>query len=332
MNGADSPAAPVLYRGKAKTVYGTDRPDRVLVRFRDDITAGNGQKRAEISGKGELNSRISALLFSELERAGVATHYVADGGPAALLCRLVQILPLEVVVRNRAAGSLSARLGLPEGEVLPEPIVEFYYKRDDLGDPLVNRDHIRILGIASDAVLERIEAIARRANEVLAERFARAGLTLVDIKLEFGLAGDELLVADEISPDTMRVWDADSGERLDKDRFRRDLGGVREGYETILRRLEGTVSSVAVFTVCVRVFPKEGMLDPQGRAVRDGLHTLGFPGVRDVRVGKAIRLDVVAPSAAAARDQAEDMARRVLANPVIEQFTVEAVLPQGGSR
>ncbi|HEY8418555.1 MAG TPA: phosphoribosylaminoimidazolesuccinocarboxamide synthase [Limnochordales bacterium] len=370
MNGAGSSRGPVLYRGKAKTVYGTERADRVLVFFRDDITAGNGRKRAEMPGKGVLNSRISALLFAELERAGVATHFVAEAEPGAFLARKVEIVPLEVVVRNRAAGSLSQRLGLPEGQPLPRPVVEHYYKRDDLGDPLVNRDHIRALGIAADHVVDQMEAVARRVNEVLVARFARAGLILVDFKLEFGLADGDLLVADEISPDTMRVWDAATGQRLDKDRFRRDWGGVLEGYEEIWRRLsasqkdagaaaaggaagaagaagggDGATAGDAVrvterssspaagtFAVWVRIMPKEGMLDPQGKAVREGLHTLGFGGVGDVRVGKAVRLVVAAPSAAAARDQAEAMARRLLANPIVEDFAVESVVPGEAAR
>ncbi|HEY8497462.1 MAG TPA: phosphoribosylaminoimidazolesuccinocarboxamide synthase [Limnochordales bacterium] len=378
MSEARSPAGPILYRGKAKTIYGTDRPDQVLIFFRDDITAGNGRKRAEIPGKGMLNSRISALLFAELERAGVATHFLEEREPGVLLARAVRIVPLEVVVRNRAAGSLSQRLGLPEGEPLPRPVVEHYYKRDDLGDPLVNRDHIRALGIASDDVIDRMEAVARRVNEILIARFARAGLLLVDFKLEFGLVGDELLVADELSPDTMRVWDAKSGHRLDKDRFRRDWGGVREGYEEIWRRLQesqvenctapgspaaavraaatlatcapaatpaagapdatpaGTAGSkssgTGTFSVWVRIMPKEGMLDPQGRAVRDGLRALGFPGVADVRVGKMVRLRLAAASEAAARKDARAMAHRLLANPIIEEFAIDGVVPGEGSR
>jgi len=371
MNRAGWSRGPVLYQGKAKTVYGTERADRVLILFRDDITAGNGRKRAEIPGKGVLNCRISALLFAELERAGIATHFVAETEPGALLAHKVEIVPLEVVVRNLAAGSLSQRLGLPEGQPLFRPVVEYYYKRDDLGDPLVNRDHIRALGFATDDVVDQMEAVARRANEVMVARFARAGLILVDFKLEFGLAGEQLLVADEISPDTMRVWDETTGRRLDKDRFRRDWGDVLEGYEEIWRRLgesqpdagapagagTGTTGEPAAavgagggpeeaaatsgrsaapasgtFTVWVRIMPKEGMLDPQGKAVRDGLHALGFAGVGDVRVGKAVRLAVAAPSAAAARDQAKAMARRLLANPIVEEFAVETVVPGEGAR
>lgn len=236
-----SEAAPVLgkllYRGKAKSVYATDRPDQVIVHFRDDATAFDGQKRAEIPGKGAINNRISALLFRELERAGIATHFLEQLGPVTTLARAVRIIPLEVVVRNKVAGSLARRLGLPEGRPLARPIVELYYKRDDLGDPMVNRDHVRALGLAPDEVVDRMVAVAREANDVLVRRFARAGLELVDMKLEFGTVGHELVVADEISPDTTRVWDAATGARLDKDRFRRDLGNVIESYTEVARRL-----------------------------------------------------------------------------------------------
>ncbi|OUM99675.1 MAG: hypothetical protein BAA04_03630 [Firmicutes bacterium ZCTH02-B6] len=346
MCGEGATAGSILHQGKAKTVYATDRADQVLIVFRDDITAGNGQKRAEIPGKGSLTSRISALLFRELERAGVATHFLEERGPAGLLARAARIVPLEVVVRNRAAGSLSQRLGLPEGEPLPRPIVEHYYKRDDLGDPLVNRDHIRALGLASDDVVDRMEAIALRVNDILTARLAAARLVLVDFKLEFGLAGDALVVADELSPDTMRVWDAESGRRLDKDRFRRDWGGVLEGYEEIWQRLSESpftgnaacgagadeTGAPRTFTTWVRIMPKEGMLDPQGKAVRDGLRALGFTGVADVRVGKMVQLVLTATSEAQARDDARSMAKRLLANPVIEDFSVHVASPGEGSR
>src|SRR5690606_9745687 len=240
VNGAAPVRGELLYRGKAKSVYATDQPDLVIIHFRDDATDFDGRKRAEIPGKGAINNRISALLFAELARSGIATHFIRQLGPDTTLARAVRIIPLEVVVRNKVAGSLARRLGLPEGQPLARPVLEHYYKRDDLGDPLVNRDHIRALDIAPDEVVDRMEALARAANAVLVQRLARAGLELVDMKLEFGWAGEALLVADEISPDTTRVWDAATGARLDKDRFRRDLGPVLEGYQEILRRLEAS--------------------------------------------------------------------------------------------
>ncbi|MBO8141647.1 MAG: phosphoribosylaminoimidazolesuccinocarboxamide synthase [Firmicutes bacterium] len=344
----------LIRRGKAKSIYATSRPDQVIVQFRDDLTAFNGRKRAEVRGKGTLNSRISALLFLELERSGVPTHFVQELGPGLILARRAEIVPLEIVVRNQVAGSLSRRLGLPEGRPLPQPVIEHYYKRDDLGDPILNRDHIRVLGLAADSVVDEMEELARRANQALLSRFARAGIELVDLKLEFGLVGGQLVVADELSPDTLRAWDAASGERLDKDRFRRDLGPVLEGYETILSRLEAGSDAggpgaggqqaenaggkaqkaardseedrlPARWAVEVRIMPKEGMLDPQGKAVGEGLRAMGYGEVEDVRVGKSMALALKLADPAFARQRTEEMCRRLLANPVVEEFEISSV-------
>lgn len=226
-----------IYSGKAKTVYGTGDPALVVIEYRDDVTAGNGARRGRIPGKGACNNRISAHLFSVLERAGIATHFVAAVDDRRQLTRKVAVVPLEVVVRNAAAGSLSRRLGLAEGTPLPSPVVELYYKSDALGDPLVNRSHVAALGLVPPEVLDQLEAMALAVNAVLVPHLAAAGLRLVDCKLEFGWAGGRLLVADEISPDTCRLWDAATGDRLDKDRFRRGLGGEAEAYREVLRRL-----------------------------------------------------------------------------------------------
>jgi phosphoribosylaminoimidazole-succinocarboxamide synthase len=228
-----------LYEGKAKIVYATDRPDRIVQFFKDDATAFNALKRGSIAGKGVVNNHVSAALFALLERRGVPTHYLATLSDREMLCRRLDIIRIEVIVRNVVAGSLAKRTGLPEGATIPEPVLELYYKSDPLGDPMINEDHVRMLELASAGELARIRRTALRVNTVLRPHLARRGLTLVDFKLEFGRAGRRLVLGDEISPDTCRLWDAKTGERLDKDRFRRDLGGVEDAYQEVYRRIVG---------------------------------------------------------------------------------------------
>lgn len=226
-----------LYEGKAKIVYTTDNPSELRMHFKDDLTAFNGQKHDQMAGKGYYNAQITTVLMSYLKERGVPTHYIRSLDDTDLLVRRLDMVPLEVVVRNIAAGSLAKRLGLDEGAVLSQPVFELYYKNDALGDPLVNRSHVRAMGWAKDVVVDRMLTLARQINTLLQERFAAAGLVLVDFKLEFGLDGDEVVLGDEITPDTCRLWDAGTQERLDKDRFRRDLGGVMEAYQEVYRRL-----------------------------------------------------------------------------------------------
>jgi phosphoribosylaminoimidazole-succinocarboxamide synthase len=227
-----------LYEGKAKKIYRTSLPDRYWVEYKDDATAFNGEKRGKIVGKGELNNRITAIFFTLLKEKGIDNHFVQLLSDNEQLVRKVEIIPLEVVVRNIAAGSLAKRLGMEEGTLLPQPVVEFYYKDDALGDPLVNHSHIKVLGVASDDDLARLEELGLRVNEVLQEYLRERNVILVDFKLEFGRTPEgEILLADEISPDTCRFWDAVTKEKLDKDRFRRDLGNVEEAYQEMLRRL-----------------------------------------------------------------------------------------------
>ncbi|MBX5467775.1 MAG: phosphoribosylaminoimidazolesuccinocarboxamide synthase [Firmicutes bacterium] len=227
----------LLYEGKAKKVYVGDRPDELWVEFKDDATAFNGQKRGQIADKGIVNSQVSARLFTVLEQAGVPTHYLGTVDERTLRVRRLRMIPLEVVVRNRVAGSLHQRTGLAEGTALKEPVVELYYKNDALGDPLLNDDHVRALELAPPAVVEALRSEARRINQVLSRFFADRGLILVDFKLEFGWDQDRLCLGDEISPDTCRLWDQATLEKLDKDRFRRDLGGVAEAYRQVLARV-----------------------------------------------------------------------------------------------
>ena len=232
------------YEGKAKRVYRTNDPDVCLIEFTDAATAFNGERRGRIDEKGSINCATSALLFELLETEGVRTHLVERVSQTELLARNVDIVPLEVIVRNIAAGSFTKRLGVAEGTVLKRPIVEFSYKRDDLGDPLLTRSYIDVLDIAPMELVDELEASALRVNDVLRAHFAERGITLVDFKLEYGTTTDgELLLADEISPDTCRFWDAETGEKLDKDLFRHDLGDATAGYTQLLGRLEAGVTA-----------------------------------------------------------------------------------------
>ena len=229
----------MLYEGKAKQVFLTDDPDMILIHYKDAATAFNNIKKATIENKGVLNNAISTLIFEELHKAGIKTHYVRTLNEREQLCRRVEIIPLEVIVRNIAAGSFSKRYGVEEGIVFDEPTIEFSYKNDDLGDPLINDYHAVALGLVTYEELDRIYRMAARINEVLKALFAKMNINLVDFKVEFGRTSDgEIILADEVSPDTCRLWDMTTNERLDKDRFRRDLGRVREAYEEILTRLK----------------------------------------------------------------------------------------------
>ena len=226
-----------LYEGKAKKVFLTDDPDVVLVSYKDDATAFNGIKKGQIKDKGIVNNICSNHLFRLLESKGIPTHYIEQINERETYVKKVQIVPLEVIVRNIAAGSMSKRLGIPEGKVLAKPVVEFSYKCDELGDPLINDDHAIAMELATPEEIETIKVMALKVNDILKEYFAEIGVTLVDFKLEFGRFKGGIVLADEISPDTCRFWDSKTGEKLDKDRFRRDLDDVDKGYREIKKRM-----------------------------------------------------------------------------------------------
>jgi phosphoribosylaminoimidazole-succinocarboxamide synthase len=227
-----------LYEGKAKKVFATTDPDLVIIHYKDDATAFNGEKKGQIEDKGVMNNRITSILFSHLSKAGIPTHFVEQLNDRNMLCKKVHIIPLEVIVRNVAAGSMSKRLGVPEGTALKTTVYEISYKNDALGDPLINDYHAVAIGLATFAELEEIYRLAGRINESLKTFFLERGIRLIDFKLEFGRTSQgELVLADEISPDTCRFWDAQTNEKLDKDRFRRDLGNVKEAYVEILSRI-----------------------------------------------------------------------------------------------
>ena len=232
----------MLYEGKAKQVFKTEDPNVIIMHYKDDATAFNGIKKASIGKKGLLNNKITTMIYKELIKRGIPTHYIETINEREQLCKKVTIFPLEVIVRNIIAGSMSKRLGIPEGTKPSNTIYEICYKNDELGDPMINDHHAVALGAATYDELEQIYDLTRRVNEALKDIFTSANITLVDFKIEFGKTADgEIVLADEISPDTCRLWDSKTNEKLDKDRFRRDLGNVIEAYEEIDRRLSSVL-------------------------------------------------------------------------------------------
>jgi phosphoribosylaminoimidazole-succinocarboxamide synthase len=228
-----------IYEGKAKKVFATDNPDCVIVSYKDDATAFNGLKRGTIVGKGAVNNAVSNHLFKLLESKGVPTHFVEQLNDRDTIVKKVQIVPVEVIVRNIAAGSLSKRLGIPEGTKMACTVLEYSYKNDELGDPMINDWHIAAMKLATPEEMAKIAGYSFRINDILSAYLKESNIELIDFKLEFGRYHGEIILADEISPDTCRFWDSRTGKKLDKDRFRRDLDGVEEAYQEILQRLMG---------------------------------------------------------------------------------------------
>ena len=229
-----------IYEGKAKKVFKTSNPDLFIVEYKDDATAFNGAKKGTITGKGVINNKMSNIMFKLLEQNGVKTHFVEELSDRETLVKAVKIVPLEIIIRNIAAGSFSKRYGVEEGVLLKNPTLEFSFKNDELNDPLINNSHITALGIAAEDELKQISDMAYKVNDVMKKFFANIGIKLVDFKIEAGKFHDKIILADEISPDTCRFWDADTNAKLDKDRFRRDLGGVEEAYQEIFARIKNS--------------------------------------------------------------------------------------------
>jgi len=229
----------MIYEGKAKKVYTTENSDFVVIHYKDDATALNGLKKGTIIDKGVMNNKITSMLFEMLEANGIPTHFEKVLNDRDQLCKRVQIVPLEVIVRNVAAGSLAKRLGVAEGTKLNCTVLEFCYKNDELGDPMLNDYHILSINLATKEEIEKLSSMALKINEILKDYFKKLNIDLIDFKLEFGRFKGEIVLADEISPDTCRFWDAVTGEKLDKDRFRRDLGNVEDAYKEILSRIGG---------------------------------------------------------------------------------------------
>ena len=228
-----------LYEGKAKKVYATENSDYVIVDYKDDATAFNGLKKGTIAGKGVVNNRVSNHMFKMLEKEGIKTHFVEEISDRETVVKHVEIVPVEVIVRNIAAGSLSKRLGIPEGRKLKATVLEYSYKSDELGDPMINDYHIAAMELATKEEMATIADYSFRVNDIMTKYLSQFDIELIDFKLEFGRFHGEIVLADEISPDTCRFWDSKTGEKLDKDRFRRDLGGVEAAYEEVLKRLMG---------------------------------------------------------------------------------------------
>ena len=229
----------MIYEGKAKRVYKTSDQDIAWIEYKDDATAFDGKKKGTIMGKGELNNKISTIFFNLLAEKGIPSHFIEMKSDTEQIVKILKIIPVEVVVRNIVAGSLAKRLGMPEGTPLKKTVLEWYYKDDNLGDPMINDYHIAALDLATKEQMDYIAETALKVNQVLLDYLAGKKVDLVDFKLEFGIHNGTVLLGDEISPDTCRFWDSDTKEKLDKDRFRRDLGGVEDAYKEILKRLQG---------------------------------------------------------------------------------------------
>ena len=231
----------ILYEGKSKIIYQGEDDDSYIIKFKDTATAFNGIKKEELPDKGSINAEISNLLYEYLERNGIKTHLIKVIDKNTVLVKRAEIIMVEVIIRNIAAGSFSKKYGVPEGTLLKNTVVEFSLKSDELGDPMINESQITALNIATEGELKEMADQAKKINELLCDLFFKAGIILVDFKLEFGRAGGEIILCDEISPDSCRLWDADTKEKLDKDRFRQDLGNVTEGYKDVLRRLKDVI-------------------------------------------------------------------------------------------
>ncbi|MBV7390300.1 phosphoribosylaminoimidazolesuccinocarboxamide synthase [Enterococcus sp. ALS3] len=310
----------LLYQGKAKELFQTDQPDLIWVEYLNQATALNGAKKDQIKGKGELNNQITSLLFQRLDEKGIRSHFVEQISETEQIIQAVDIIPLEVVVRNIAAGSFSKRLAIPEGTPVKFPIVEFYFKNDELDDPMIIEDHIKVLDIATDEEITTLKTMALAVDEALSELFDEIGIILVDFKLEFGRTKEgTILLADEISPDTCRLWDKVTNEHLDKDIYRRDLGDLIPVYQEVLNRLKGEKK---MYFVKVYVTYKDSVLDPQGEAVKGAVHRLGYDTIEDVRIGKYFEIKV-AKSNRPIEEMIEEICDKLLANVNMETYRYE---------
>lgn len=318
-------ATDILAEGKTKILKPGTAPDELIVTFKDAATAFNGKKYAEIPGKGSLNARISTLLFRQLEAAGIPTCFIRPGATAnEMVYQALQMIPLEVVVRNAAYGSMVKRFGLNEGEAFAQPIVEFFYKSND--DPLIADDLILALQLVpSTCTLEAIRRMALQINEVFVALFSARGILCADFKLEFGLdKTDKLVLGDELSPDNFRLRDTKTGDILDKDVFRLDVGDLATTYQHLLERLEQDAAPLAkttqTYTAEVFVQSRKNILNPESKAIQDGLHALGYSNIQQLRAGKRFVFTLEAKSLLDAEAQARQLSADVLSNPVVEDY------------
>lgn len=332
-----------LYEGKAKRLFKTQDPNYIWIEYKNDLTAFNALKKGQFASKGLVNHNISSLIYEYLKLQGIESHLVydtltEDDKPAYSIVKKLEMIPLEVVVRNRIAGSLAKKMGLEEGSILPRPLVEYYYKSDALADPFLSEEQILVLGLANESTLQSIKNLSLQVNLHLQQLFENASLILVDFKIEVGKHGTQLLLADEISPDCARLWDMKTLEKMDKDRFRRDLGQVEESYHEVLRRLlevrqssswkESMMSSNHT-RIAVQILPRDVILDTAGRAVEASLQEQDFQQgqkyqVASVKVGKWIQLDFNCDEVHALK-QAEKMSKEFLTNPLIEKYQLHVL-------
>lgn len=316
-----------MYSGKAKSIYKTDNPNELIAEFKNSLTAFNAKKKDEQEGKGILNNQISALLFQYLEKYGVETHFIALEADNQMRIKNLKMIPIEVVVRNIATGSLVKRYGIEKGKVLPLPIVEFYFKEDSLDDPLMNDDHILSFNLVNNREeLETIKYIALKVNSLLLPFFKAKNIKLVDFKLEFGYdSSNTLILGDEMSPDNLRLWD-EQGNSFDKDIFRFGDGNIIDAYSDVLKLCEDNnvnPLSSANFDAEILITPRKDIRDPQGMTILSSLGDLGYKEVKDLRIGKYIELKLNSNSKLEARKRLKDACEALLANPVIEDYQIK---------
>jgi phosphoribosylaminoimidazole-succinocarboxamide synthase len=314
----------LLYEGKAKKIFLTENEDEVILEYKDSLTAGDGAKKGEFEGKGSINAQVTALIFEYLNFNKIDTHLIEQLTEDTIKCTKVEIIPLEVVVRNVVAGSFSRRYGINEGKELSEPLVELFLKEDRLNDPLITADAAVILGLINKFDLSYIKTITLQINTLLKELFNKMNLNLVDYKLEFGRTKKgKILLADEITQDTVRVWDKETGEKKDKDRFRRDLGNVKETYENFLAELkEIRKSEIPIETITtLKIEQKEGIMDPVGDITKKSLKRLGYTYVEEVEVGKTMSLRTKGTLNDQFYEDLKKMNSKLLSNPLVEKTT-----------
>ena len=337
-----------LYEGKAKILYETKDKDLIIQHFKDDATAYNNLKKSSVEGKGVLNNRISEHILTNLSQCGIKTHFIKRLNMREQLIKKADIFPIEFIVRNIATGSLTKRLSIPEGTILSKPLLEYCYKKDELNDPLISKEHIYSFEWASEEDIKIIDKMTLRINDILVGLFRGIGIKLVDFKIEYGkvwnkdLDKKEIVLADEISPDTCRLWDSKTEKKLDKDRFRKDLGNIIQGYQEVARRLgimpeETNISEVNFgkttsikfkrnklkFSVTVTL--KKDVLDPQGKVVQNTLINMGMNNLKNIRQGKHFEIEVDEKDQASAEEKVDMMCKKLLVNLIIEDYKIAKI-------
>ena len=337
-----------LYEGKAKILYETKDKNIIIQHFKDDATAFNNLKKASVEGKGVLNNRISEYILTNLSQCGIKTHFIKRLNMREQLIKKAEIFPIEFIVRNIATGSLTKRLGIPEGTVLEKPLLEYCFKKDELNDPLISKEHIFSFDWATEKEIQIIDRMTLRINDLLIGMFRGIGIKLVDFKIEYGKTWNkdrresEIILADEISPDACRLWDSKTEKKLDKDRFRKDLGNIIQGYQEVARRLgimpeETNISEVNFgkhiplkfkknklkFSVTVTL--KKDVLDPQGKVVENTLVNMGMNNLKSIRQGKHFEIEVDENDQKNAEKKVDEMCKKLLVNLIIEDYKINKI-------